>query len=66
MPTEWGVRDLLCFKYRTTVVIELYWVRCPNCEIKAEKVEPLPSKAPFSKRLEEVVGQAYESAAAKL
>jgi transposase len=30
--------------------------------VKAEKVEPLPSKAPFSKRFEEAVGQACESA----
>ncbi len=29
-----------------------------------EKIEQLPSKAPFSKRFEEIVGQACESAAA--
>jgi hypothetical protein len=44
------------------VVIELYRVRCPDCGIKAEKVALLPSKAPFSKRFEEAVGQACESA----
>jgi len=43
----------------------LYRVRCPGCGIKAEKVEQLPSKAPFSKRFEDVVGQACESAAAR-
>jgi transposase len=59
---EREVRDLPCFEYRTTVVIELYRVHCPRCGLKAEKVEPLPSKAPFSKRFEEAVGQACESA----
>ena len=57
---EREVRDLPCFEYRTTVVIELYRVRCPDCGIKAEKIEQLPSKAPFSKRFEEIVGQACE------
>jgi len=33
--------------------------------VKAEKVEQLPSQAPFSKRFEEAVGQACESAAAR-
>jgi transposase len=56
-------RDLPWSKYRTTVVIELYRVRCPDCGIKAEKVPQLPSKAPFSKRFEEAVGLACESAA---
>jgi hypothetical protein len=43
-------------EYRTTVVIELYGVRCPEFGIKAEKVPQLPTKAPFSKRFEEAVG----------
>jgi len=47
---EREVRDLPWSEYRTTVVIELYRVRCPDCGIKAEKVALLPSKAPFSKR----------------
>ena len=59
------VRDLPCFEYKTTVVIELYRVRCPDCGLKIEKVPQLPSKAPFSKRFEEAVGQACESAAAR-
>src|SRR5580693_8636485 len=63
--TEREVRDLACFQYRTTVVIELYRVRCPGCGLKIEKVEQLPSKAPFSKRFEEAVGQACESASAR-
>lgn len=63
--TEREVRDLPCFEYRTTVVIELYRVRCPDCGLKIEKVEQLPSKAPFSKRFEEAVGQACESASAR-
>jgi transposase len=59
---EREVRDLPWSEYRTTVVIELYRVRCPDCGIKAEKVALLPSKARFSKRFEEAVGQACESA----
>ena len=35
---EREVRDLPCFEYRTTVVVELYRVRCPDCGIKAKKV----------------------------
>jgi transposase len=59
---EREVRDLPCFEFRTTVVIELYRVRCQDCGVKTEKVPQLPSKAPFSKRFEEAVGQACESA----
>jgi transposase len=61
---EREVRDLPCFEYLTTVVIELYRVRCPDCGVKAEKVPLLPGKAPFSKRFEDAVGQACESSAA--
>lgn len=63
--TEREVRDLPCFEYRTTVAIELYRVRCPDCGLKIEKVDQLPSKAPFSKRFEEAVGEACESASAR-
>jgi transposase len=62
---EREIRDLPCFEYRTTVVIELYRVRCPDCGVKIEKVAQLPSKAPFSKRFEDAVGEACESAAAR-
>jgi transposase len=62
---EREVGDLPWSEYRTTVVIELYRVRCPDCGIKAEKVPQLPSKAPFSKRFEEAVGLACESAAGR-
>ena len=62
---EREVRDLPCFEYRTTVVIELYRVKCLSCGLKAEKVPQLPSKAPFSKRFEDAVGQACENAAAR-
>jgi transposase len=62
---EREVRDLPCFEYTTTVVVETYRVKCPRCGIRAEKVAQLPSKAPFSKRFEEAVGQACESAAAR-
>jgi transposase len=62
---EREVRDLPWSEYRTTVVVELYRVRCPDCGIKAEKVPLLPSKAPFSKRFEDAVGLAGESAAVR-
>jgi transposase len=59
---EREVRDLPWSQYRATVVIELHRVRCPDCGTQREKVEQLPSKAPFSKRFEEAVGEACESA----
>ena len=31
---EREVRDLPCFEFRTTVVVELYRVRCPDCGVK--------------------------------
>ena len=62
---EREVRDLPCFEYMTTVVVETYRVKCPRCGIRAERVAQLPSKAPYSKRFEEAVGQACESAAAR-
>jgi len=59
------VRDLPCLEYRTTVFVELYRVKCPDCGPKIEKVDQVPGKAPFSKRFEEAVGLACESAAAR-
>jgi len=61
--SEREVRDLPCLEFRTTVFVEVYRVCCPDCGIKIEKVPQLPSKAPFSKRFEDAVGQACESAA---
>ena len=63
--SEREVRDLPCMEFRTTVVVEVYRVCCPDCGVKMEKVPQLPSKAPFSKRFEDAVGQACESAAAR-
>jgi transposase len=63
--TEREVRDLPWGEFRATVVIELYRVRCPDCGLRIEKVDQLPSKAPFSKRFEEAVGEACESASAR-
>ena len=59
------VRDLPVFEFRTTVVVEVYRLRCPECGPRMERIEQLPSKAPFSKRFEEEVGRACESAAAR-
>ncbi len=56
--TEREVRDLPWGEFRTTVVIEVYRVRCPDCGVRVEKVPQLPSKAPFSQRFEEAVGLA--------
>src|SRR5271156_3127421 len=63
--SEREVGDLPCFEDSTTVVVETYRMKCPRCGFRAEKVAQLPSKAPFSKRFEEAVGQACESAAAR-
>jgi transposase len=63
--SEREVGDLPCFEYSTTVVVETYRMKCPRCGFRAAKVAQLPSKAPFSKRFEESVGQACESAAAR-
>ena len=62
---ERELRDLPVFQFQTTVIVELYRLRCSDCGIKAEKTEQLSSKAPFSKRFEDAVGQACESAAAR-
>ena len=62
---EREVRDLPCMEFRTTVLVEVYRVCCPDCGIKVERVPQLPTKAPFSKRFEDAVGQACESAAAR-
>jgi len=62
---ERSVRDLPCFEYRTTVAVELYRIRCPQCGVKAERSVQLPSKAPYSKRFEDGVGESCESAPAR-
>ncbi len=59
------MRDLPWSEFKTTVHIEGYRVKCPDCGVRIEKVPLLPSKAPFSKRFEDAVGQACESAAAR-
>jgi transposase len=59
------VRDLPWSAFRTTVHIEVYRVKCTECGVKIEKVPLLPSKAPFSERFEDAVGQACESASAR-
>jgi transposase len=59
------VRDLPWSEFKTAVYIEVYRVKCPDCGVKVEKVPLLPSKAPFSKRFEDAVGQACESASAR-
>lgn len=38
---EREVHDLPCFKFRTTVAIALYRVRCPHFWVKTEKVPQL-------------------------
>ncbi len=63
--SERAVRDLPWGEFQTTVFIEIYRVKCPQCGVKREKVLQLPTKAPFSKRLEDAVGLACESAAAR-
>jgi transposase len=62
---ERAVRDLPWSQFQTTIHIEVYRVKCSACGVKIEKVPLLPSKAPFSQRFEEAVGQACESASAR-
>lgn len=62
---ERAVRDLPWSLFQTAVHIEVYRVKCPDCGVKIEKVPLLPSKAPYSQRFEDAVGQACESAAAR-
>jgi len=62
---EREVRDLPWRKYQTTVIVELYRVRCPQCGVRVEWMPQLPSKAPFSKDFEDAVGLACESAAVR-
>ena len=62
---ERTVRDLPWSSLSTTVHIEVYRVKCPACGIKVEKVPLLPSKAPYSQRFEDAVGQACEGASAR-
>ena len=62
---ERTVRDLPWSEFRTTVYIEVYRVKCPQCGVKVERVPLLPSKAPYSKRFEDAVGQACEGASAR-
>jgi transposase len=62
---ERAVRDLPWSSFQAVVHIEVYRVKCPDCGVKIEKVPLLPSKAPFSQRFEDAVGQACESASAR-
>ena len=62
---ERAVRDLPWSGFQATVHIEVYRVKCEGCGVRVEKVPLLPSKAPYSKRFEDAVGQACESAAAR-
>ena len=62
---ERKVRDLPCFEFQTAVLVECYRIRCPDCGVKAERNPQLPSKAPYSKRFEDAVGEACEGAAAR-
>jgi transposase len=39
---ERAVRDLPCFEYTTTVMVELYRLRCPDCGLKTEQMPQLP------------------------
>ena len=58
---ERAVRDLPWSEFRTTVHIEVYRVKCPDCGVKVEKALLL-LKAPFSKRFEDAIGQIGEGA----
>src|SRR5277367_5970053 len=61
---EREVADLDCFEFRTTVVVEVHRLNCAECGPKVEKIEQVPSKAPYTRRFEDQVGEACESGAA--
>ena len=63
--SERSVRDLPWSQFQTTVHIEIYRVKCPDCGVKVERVPLLPGKAPFSERFEDAVAQACESASTR-
>ena len=62
---ERTVADLDCFEFRTTVVLDVHRLDCAACGPKVERIEQVPSKAPYTLRFEDRVGQACESAAAR-
>jgi transposase len=62
---ERAVRDLPWSGFQATVWVEVLRVKCPDCGVKREKILQLPSKAPYSKRFEDAVGLACESASAR-
>jgi transposase len=63
--SERAVRDLPWGEFQTTLYIEICRLKCPECGVKREKMLQLPSKAPFSKRFEEAVGEACERASGR-
>jgi len=63
--TSEEVRDLPCFEFRTTVVVELYRVRCPDWRGQDGESAAVAEQGPFSKRFEEGGGLACESAAVR-
>jgi transposase len=49
--SEREVRDLPWGEYRTTVVIEVYRVCCPNCGVKVEKIPPVTEQGAIQQAL---------------
>ena len=47
--------DLPFLEYRTTVLVELYRVKCTGCGPKIEKVDEVMGKVPYTKRFEDAV-----------
>jgi transposase len=54
---ERAVRDLPWSEFRTTVHIEVYRVKCPNCGVKVEKVPLLPNPLPHAAVIRAGAGQ---------
>jgi hypothetical protein len=51
---EREVADLDCFEFRTTVVLDVYRLDCVACGPKVERIEQVPSKAPYTNRTKTV------------
>jgi hypothetical protein len=59
--------DVDCFEFRSTVVVEVHRLNCAECGPKVENIEQVPSKSALyhTRRFEDQVGEACESAAAR-
>ena len=63
--SEREVRDLPCIEFRTTVVIEVYRVKCPDCGVKVGESAAVAGQGPLQQAVRRCGGLACESASAR-